>query len=110
MVGTQVKEEIDAAGAVAARAEWIDRLGIAYLFHRSFSWLVLLLHVGLILKLRKTEGAKVFPLTLILLILGTILTGLSMAFRCSCLIFSRFICCWRRYFRTPVHAAAEAKP
>ena len=80
MVGTQVREEIDAVGAVAAREEWIDHLGIAYLFHRSFSWIVLLLHVGLILKLRKTEGVKVFPLTLILLILGTILTGLGMAF------------------------------
>jgi cytochrome c oxidase assembly protein subunit 15 len=40
---------------------------------------VLLLHVGLILKLRKTEGAKAFLLTLIVLILGTILTGVSMA-------------------------------
>jgi cytochrome c oxidase assembly protein subunit 15 len=80
LVGTQVREEIDAVSSMAARETWIDNLGISYLFHRSFSWIVLLLHVGLISKLRKTEGAKVFPLILILLILGTILTGLGMAF------------------------------
>ncbi|MFZ6008859.1 MAG: heme A synthase, partial [Bacteroidota bacterium] len=48
--------------------------------HRSFSWIVLILHVGLILNLRKTEGLKGFPLIVILLILGTILTGTGMAY------------------------------
>lgn len=80
LVGTQVREEIDAVAAGTAREKWIDSLGGAYIFHRSFSWLVLLLHVVLISKLRKTEGVKVFPLTLIVLILGTIFTGLGMAF------------------------------
>jgi cytochrome c oxidase assembly protein subunit 15 len=80
LVGTQVREEIDAVSPLLAREKWIDNLGLSYIFHRSFSWIVLILHVGLISKLRKTEGAKIFPLTLILLILGTILTGLGMAF------------------------------
>ena len=50
------------------------------MIHRSFSWIVLILHVGLIVKLHKTQGLKSFALTLILLILGTILTGMGMAY------------------------------
>jgi cytochrome c oxidase assembly protein subunit 15 len=41
---------------------------------------VLLVHVGLILRLRKTDGLKAFPLVLILLILGTIMSGAGMAY------------------------------
>ena len=58
----------------------MGNLGRAFILHRSFSWIVLILHVGLIVNLRKTQGLKPFPLTVILLILGTILTGLGMAY------------------------------
>ncbi|RAV98579.1 COX15/CtaA family protein [Pseudochryseolinea flava] len=80
LLGTQVREGIDVVATLLAREQWIENLGQSFRIHRSFSWLVLLLHVGLILRLLKTGGPKVFPLTLILLILGTILTGLGMAF------------------------------
>jgi heme a synthase len=80
LLGTQVREGIDALAAIAARQHWIENLGQSFVIHRSFSWLVLLLHVGLIFRLIKSGSSKVFPLTLILLILGTILTGLGMAF------------------------------
>ncbi|HEY3405633.1 MAG TPA: COX15/CtaA family protein [Ohtaekwangia sp.] len=80
LLGTQVREAIDVVAQIMAREEWIANLGGVYILHRSFSWLVAILHVGLIIKMHKTEGAKVFLLTLIVLILGTILTGAGMAF------------------------------
>jgi len=80
LLGTQVREGIDRVANIVAREAWIANLGGEFIVHRSFSWIVLILHVGLIVKLHKTEGSKVFALTLILLILGTILTGMGMAY------------------------------
>jgi cytochrome c oxidase assembly protein subunit 15 len=80
LLGTQVREGIDRVAAAAAREAWIVNLGGEFVIHRSFSWIVLILHVGLIFRLYKTDGSKVFALTLILLILGTILSGLGMAY------------------------------
>jgi len=79
LLGTHVREAVDAVGSSVTRQSLLDRVGSDFIIHRSFSWLVLILHVVLVLKLRKTEGAKPFPLILILLILGTILSGLGMA-------------------------------
>lgn len=79
LLGTQVREGIDRVAQLAAREQWIEQLGLDFIIHRSFSWLVLLLHVGLVWKLKKTEAAKGFLLVLILLILSTILTGSGMA-------------------------------
>jgi cytochrome c oxidase assembly protein subunit 15 len=78
-LGTQVREALDEVAAVAARENWIGEIGEPFIVHRSFSWIVFLLHVGLIYKLVKTDGPKAFSLILILLILGTILTGAGMA-------------------------------
>jgi cytochrome c oxidase assembly protein subunit 15 len=80
ILGTQVREMIDQLATTLPREEWIPNAGVAFLVHRSFSWVPLALHVGLMLKLRKTEGAKAFVLTLLLLILGTLLTGAAMAY------------------------------
>jgi cytochrome c oxidase assembly protein subunit 15 len=80
LLGTQVREAIDAVSAMGAREAWISNLGAEFVIHRSFSWIVLILHVGLMVRLYKTEGSKSFALTLILLILGTILTGMGMAY------------------------------
>jgi cytochrome c oxidase assembly protein subunit 15 len=80
LLGTQVREGIDKVARMVPRVDWIANLGIEFVIHRSFSWIVLVLHLVLILKLRKTEGSKAFALTLILLILGTILTGVTMAY------------------------------
>jgi len=79
LMGTQVREAIDQV-AGASRDTWISNLGSEFIIHRSFSWIVLILHVGLMVRLYKTEGLKSFALTLILLILGTILTGMGMAY------------------------------
>jgi len=80
LLGTQVREAIDQIAGELPRESWVSGLGTEFIIHRSFSWIVFILHVGLALKLRKTEGAKSFPLVLILLILGTIVTGTGMAY------------------------------
>jgi cytochrome c oxidase assembly protein subunit 15 len=80
LMGTQVREAIDQLATSSPRGTWISNLGSEFIIHRSFSWIVLILHVGLMVRLYKTEGLKSFALTLILLILGTILTGMGMAY------------------------------
>lgn len=80
LLGTQVREAIDSvARVVAERGQWISAIDAEFAMHRSFSWLVLLLHVGLVFYLRRSQELKGFLLTLILLILGTIITGIGMA-------------------------------
>lgn len=80
LLGTQVREAIDRVAELVSRDLWIENIAASFSIHRSFSWMVLLVHVGFIFRLGKTQGLKVFPLTLILLILATILTGAGMAY------------------------------
>ena len=80
LLGTQVREAVDRVAISMPRDSWVANLGKGFVLHRSFSWIVLILHVGLIVKLHKTQASKAFALTLIVLILGTLLTGLGMAY------------------------------
>jgi cytochrome c oxidase assembly protein subunit 15 len=80
LLGTEVREAIDIVASNLPRESWISEVGKPFLIHRTFSWIILLLYVGLIYNLIKTHGLKGFPLTVILLILGTILTGAGMAY------------------------------
>lgn len=80
LLGTQVREAIDrAAASIQNRGDWIQALGIDFIVHRSFSWVVLLIHVILVLRLWKMRALSRFSLAVILLILGTIFTGVGMA-------------------------------
>jgi heme a synthase len=78
--GTNVREAIDYVAAFAPREEWMTRIVEDFKIHRAFSWIVVIFHAGLMVNLTKTTGLKTFPLALILLILGTILTGVGMAY------------------------------
>lgn len=81
LLGTQVRESLDVvANQLVDRADWISALGVSFLIHRSFSWAVLLVHAVLVYKIIKSGEAKGFGLSLILLILGTILSGTGMAY------------------------------
>ena len=81
VVGTEVREAVDViATEMADRNMWIARLGSEFLIHRSFSLVVLLLNVLLVLKLRKTSYDKALSRNLIILILGTLLTGAGMGY------------------------------
>ena len=79
LLGTQVREAIDSVARFAGREQWISAISADLVIHRSFSWIVLLLHVGLVFNLRKTQAFKGFQLGLILLILATILSGVGLA-------------------------------
>ena len=80
-LGTRVREMIDMLSTASLpRSQWMDNVGFSFLVHRSFSWLVLGFHLVLLYLLRKTRGNKTLPLALIILILGTLLTGTGMAY------------------------------
>ncbi len=81
VLGTKVREAVDVVASVNSdRSQWIDSLGIDFLIHRSFSWIVLIAGVILSLKLTKTSYKKALSRTLIILILSTFLTGVGMAY------------------------------
>lgn len=80
LFGTQVREGIDrVAGEIQGRENWVSAIGIDFVIHRTFSWVVLIINAVLIVKLWKMQQVNRFALTVILLILGTILTGAGMA-------------------------------
>ncbi len=80
VLGTQVREAIDrVAVLIAERDNWIANLGLDFIIHRSFSWAVVIAHALLVVKIWKTGSVNRFTLSVILLILGTIFTGLGMA-------------------------------
>ena len=81
VLGTKVREAIDSiAASITDRSLWIDNLGIEFLVHRSFSQVVLLINVFLVIKLWKTSYDKALSRILITLILGTLLTGAGMGY------------------------------
>jgi cytochrome c oxidase assembly protein subunit 15 len=80
VLGTQVREAIDLVAQKFPRNSWIDNIQPEFVLHRSFSWVLLVFHIGLVRNLGKTTGRKTFPVTLILLILASILTGIGMAY------------------------------
>jgi len=80
-LGTQVRESIDRVAALSGvRESWISQLGLSFIIHRSFSLLVLLLHLILVVNLKKTRVDNPLSRGLIVLLLGTFLTGLGMAY------------------------------
>jgi cytochrome c oxidase assembly protein subunit 15 len=81
VLGTQVREAIDvAAASLLPRATWIEASWASFVIHRTFSWLVLIVHVVLLRKLLKSEGSKILPYSLAVLILATIVSGIGMAY------------------------------
>jgi heme a synthase len=80
LLGTQVREAMDrVATEISTREGWISAVGLDFIIHRSFTWVVLILHVILTVKLWKMTRVNRFVLSVIMLILGTIFTGLGMA-------------------------------
>jgi cytochrome c oxidase assembly protein subunit 15 len=79
LLGTHVREAIDGVARTAERSQWITAVGDEFVIHRSFSWMVLLLHVGLVINLRRNQVLKRYLSILIALILLTIVTGAGMA-------------------------------
>ncbi|KYG75509.1 COX15/CtaA family protein [Roseivirga echinicomitans] len=84
VIGTQVREVIDVVADHFARTEWIAKLGTEFLIHRSYSILLLGLHLYLVwlltLKKDAPQKLKLYG-AIMLLIVGTeVLSGVIMAY------------------------------
>ncbi|WP_338769101.1 COX15/CtaA family protein [Bernardetia sp. ABR2-2B] len=87
ILGTQVRESIDTIAKTLGenlRSEWIDNLGMTFYIHRSFSILVLLLHLGLVYMIWKNVASNT-PISklgksLLFIIIIEVITGTIMAY------------------------------
>lgn len=87
VLGTQVRESVDRIAfefGNMLRGEWIENLGLEFLIHRSFSLLILGIHLLFIYKIYKysIRHASVFKWSQVLLIVLflEIMTGVGMAY------------------------------
>jgi heme a synthase len=81
-LGTEVRGAVDRLSQTAEpRANWIAMIGGNFIIHRSFSWVVVLLHLLLIRNLKRSvPGASFLASTMLMLILATVLAGVGMAY------------------------------
>ncbi|WP_439879940.1 COX15/CtaA family protein [Pontibacter sp. MBLB2868] len=85
LLGTQVREEIDLISYMmngSNRAAWVDNLGVGFLIHRSFSILILALHLYLAVLLYQVRDRVLSNLTTIMLLIVVleIIFGIIMAY------------------------------
>lgn len=85
LIGTQVREEVDQVAFMmngAGRELWVDKLGSSFYIHRSFSIIVLALHVYVAVLLYKLRSEKLGRLTTVMLALvgAEIILGVIMAY------------------------------
>jgi cytochrome c oxidase assembly protein subunit 15 len=86
-IGTQVRELVDQVAIALgsdARAMWVDHLGLTFYIHRSYSLLILVLHIFMVYIIARKmdlQGKELtFIKTIVLLIGLEILTGALMAY------------------------------
>lgn len=87
VLGTQVREEIDRISFALGnlmREEWVDQIGIKFIIHRSFSLLLLVVHVlyffwAFKYSVRKSK-VQVWSQVLMLVLILEIATGIGMAY------------------------------
>lgn len=87
VLGTQVREAIDTIALKLGEVErinWIDNLGITFYMHRTYSLIILGLHILLIVKLFKGYNLvgklSLYTILLVALITAEIATGAVMAY------------------------------
>lgn len=79
-LGTEVRAAIDRVAAQIPRAEWMNTLDSEFIVHRSFSWLVVVVNGVFIWKLLKTNPRNRLVVGILVLILGSLFTGVGMAY------------------------------
>jgi heme a synthase len=81
LLGTEVRAALDrVAGLLIPRESWISEVGWDFLVHRSFSWIVVLVHAVLVYRILKTSPVNSLSVALVLLILLTLISGIGMAY------------------------------
>ena len=82
LLGTQVRENVDhiiLALGESAKAQWIGQLGLVFIAHRTFSWVIFLGHLYLWYKLKMSDLQR-YRNTMMALIGISFLTGILMAY------------------------------
>lgn len=87
VLGTQVREAVDIVAdklGNIGRADWINHLGLTFYIHRSYSLIILGLHVYLLYRLYKSvhefHTSKLLVWSLLGLVGLEVLTGISLAY------------------------------
>lgn len=87
LMGTQVREAIDSLALSLGedqRLIWIENLGIVFYMHRSYSLLLLAIHMYLIYRITKStkelSTSRLLVWSLIALVVAEILTGVILAY------------------------------
>ncbi|MGW8123510.1 COX15/CtaA family protein [Roseivirga echinicomitans] len=84
VMGTQVRETIDILADSFARVDWIENLGLEFLIHRSYSILLLGLHLYLVwlltLKKDAPKSLRLFGAVMLLIVAAEVLSGVIMAY------------------------------
>lgn len=79
--GTQVRESIDVIAAnFSNRSEWVSQLGMDFILHRSFSWIILLTNGYLIMQLYKMDVFNMTAKAILAVVILSIFTGTIMAY------------------------------
>lgn len=81
-LGVQVREALDeiAFNYSNDREGWISRLGLEFIIHRSFSWIVFIFHAWLAYKFIKNFGNNWRTSALVGLTLLSVISGVGMAY------------------------------
>lgn len=87
LLGTQVRESVDIVSKMMGeplRNEWVDNLGIKFKIHRSYSIIIVLIHLYFAFKIRQNSITKgiinQYTKWLIILIFVEIASGIVMAY------------------------------
>lgn len=84
LLGTQVREEMDLVIkelGEAAKSQWMDHLGIKYIIHRSFTWIIILTNLYLYVKLDKNQSVlRNYSSSIFVLLFISIVSGVLMAY------------------------------
>ncbi|AWL08213.1 heme A synthase [Aquirufa nivalisilvae] len=85
ILGTQVREEMDhviVQYGENAKSEWVSHLGMIYIIHRTFSWVLVISHLILWNKIKKSNfsSLKNYSTYLLVFLSISLLTGILMAY------------------------------
>ena len=83
VLGTRVREAVDVVADYyggGQRELWIEQVGTPFLVHRSFSWLIVILHIALVFLLKKAGVGSKLLMSLIGVIGITVITGVIMGY------------------------------
>ncbi|MFB9864188.1 COX15/CtaA family protein [Rufibacter immobilis] len=85
ILGTQVREQVDLVASSlnnTGRETWIEQLGSSFLVHRSFSILLVLLHIGLYFVIRRLGNSYLIKVVvaILLVMFAEIVLGMILAY------------------------------